>query len=92
MVLLGELTDVEVRAAVLELGYRPSASARALRRGRSDEICVAFNLEPFFIEVMRAMHELPYEDIAAALGLSLAANKVRIHRARRALLERRSKR
>lgn len=42
--------------------------------------------------LMRAMHELPYEDIAAALGLSLAATKVRIHRARRALLERRSKR
>ena len=42
--------------------------------------------------LMRAMHELPYEDIAAALGLSLAATKVRIHRARRALLERRSSR
>jgi RNA polymerase sigma-70 factor (ECF subfamily) len=42
--------------------------------------------------LMRAMDELPYEDIAAALGLSLAATKVRIHRARRALLERRSKR
>jgi RNA polymerase sigma-70 factor, ECF subfamily len=41
--------------------------------------------------LMRAMYELPYEDIAAALGLSLAATKVRIHRARRALLERRSK-
>jgi len=40
--------------------------------------------------LMRALHELPYEDIAAALGLSLAATKVRIHRARRALLERRS--
>ena len=42
--------------------------------------------------VMRAMHEMPYDDIAAALGLSLAATKVRIHRARRALLERRSRR
>ena len=42
--------------------------------------------------IMRAMHELPYEDIAAALGLTLAATKVRIHRARRALLERRSTR
>ena len=42
--------------------------------------------------LMRAMHELPYEDIAAALGLTLAATKVRIHRARRALLERRSRR
>lgn len=42
--------------------------------------------------LMRAMHELPYEDIAAALGLTVGATKVRIHRARRALLERRSKR
>ena len=40
--------------------------------------------------LMRAVHELPYDEIAAALGLSLAATKVKIHRARRALLERRS--
>ncbi len=39
--------------------------------------------------VMRAVHEMPYEEIARALGLSLAAVKVRIHRARRTLLERR---
>lgn len=32
--------------------------------------------------LMRAQHELPYGEIAAALGLSLAAVKVKIHRAR----------
>jgi RNA polymerase sigma-70 factor (ECF subfamily) len=39
--------------------------------------------------LLRAVHELPYDAIAAALGVSLAAVKVRIHRARRALLARR---
>ena len=32
--------------------------------------------------LMRAQNELPYGEIAAALGLSLAAVKVKIHRAR----------
>lgn len=32
--------------------------------------------------LMRAQDEMPYEEIAAALGLSLAAVKVKIHRAR----------
>lgn len=32
--------------------------------------------------LMRAQHQMPYEDIAAALDVSLAAIKVRIHRAR----------
>ena len=36
--------------------------------------------------VMRAMEDMSYEEIARALGISLAAVKVRIHRARRALL------
>jgi RNA polymerase sigma-70 factor (ECF subfamily) len=32
--------------------------------------------------LMRALHEAPYEDIASALGLSVAAAKVKVHRAR----------
>lgn len=32
--------------------------------------------------VMRAGEELPYEEIAAALGLTVAAAKVKVHRAR----------
>jgi RNA polymerase sigma-70 factor (ECF subfamily) len=32
--------------------------------------------------LMRAFHELPYEEIAAALGISAAAARVKVHRAR----------
>ena len=35
--------------------------------------------------LLRAVEEMPYEEIARALGISLAATKVRIHRARLAL-------
>jgi RNA polymerase sigma-70 factor (ECF subfamily) len=35
--------------------------------------------------LMRAFDEMPYEEIARALGISLAAVKVKIHRARLAL-------
>jgi RNA polymerase sigma-70 factor, ECF subfamily len=37
--------------------------------------------------LMRADDELAYEDIAAALGISVAAARVRVHRARLKLLE-----
>jgi len=40
--------------------------------------------------LLRAVHELPYDAIAVALGVSLTAVKARIHRARRALLARRT--
>ena len=32
--------------------------------------------------LLRVDHDLPYEDIASALGTSLSAAKVRVHRAR----------
>jgi RNA polymerase sigma-70 factor (ECF subfamily) len=35
--------------------------------------------------LMRALEGLPYEEIAPALGISVAAAKVKVHRARRAL-------
>ncbi len=35
--------------------------------------------------LLRAVEEMPYEEVARALGISLAATKVRIHRARLAL-------
>ena len=35
--------------------------------------------------LMRALDEVPYEEIARALGVSLAAAKVKVHRARLAL-------
>lgn len=37
--------------------------------------------------LMRAFDEVPYEEIARALGISLAAVKVKIHRARLALAD-----
>jgi RNA polymerase sigma-70 factor (ECF subfamily) len=36
--------------------------------------------------LMRALHGMPYQEIARSLGLTLAAVKVKIHRARKALL------
>ena len=42
--------------------------------------------------LMRAVHGLPYEEIAAALSISLSAAKVKIHRARLALSTHRSTR
>ncbi len=35
--------------------------------------------------VMRAEHDMPYEEIAQALGISLSSAKVKVHRARLAL-------
>ncbi len=40
--------------------------------------------------VMRAFDDMPYEEIARALGISLAAVKVKIHRARLALSDARN--
>jgi RNA polymerase sigma-70 factor (ECF subfamily) len=40
--------------------------------------------------LMRAFHELSYDEIAAALGLSVSAAKVKVHRARSALKAHRS--
>lgn len=36
--------------------------------------------------IMRVQHELPYAEIARALGLSLTAAKVKVHRVRKKLL------
>jgi RNA polymerase sigma-70 factor (ECF subfamily) len=42
--------------------------------------------------LMRAQQGMPYEDIARALGISLAAVKIKIHRARLRLAEARARR
>jgi RNA polymerase sigma-70 factor (ECF subfamily) len=41
--------------------------------------------------LMRAFHDLPYEEIAATLGISAAAARVKVHRAREALKQQRSR-
>lgn len=40
--------------------------------------------------LLRIDHELSYEEVAAALGISVSAAKVRVHRARRRLMQKRS--
>jgi RNA polymerase sigma-70 factor (ECF subfamily) len=40
--------------------------------------------------LLRAFHDLPYEEIAAALGISLSSAKVKVHRARTRLTADRS--
>jgi len=37
--------------------------------------------------LMRAQDQMPYEEIAAALGIGVGAAKVKVHRARRRMLE-----
>jgi RNA polymerase sigma-70 factor, ECF subfamily len=41
--------------------------------------------------IMRAQYDMPYEEIARALGLSISAAKVKVHRARLRLIEARMK-
>jgi LacI family transcriptional regulator len=48
-------TRARVLAAIEELGYHPSSSARALRQGHTNEIAVILDLAPIWIDVMRQM-------------------------------------
>ena len=53
-----------------------AATADALARLTADERAVL---------VMRAVHDMSYEEIARALGISVVTAKVRVHRARKRL-------
>ncbi|HMC42958.1 MAG TPA: RNA polymerase sigma factor [Acidimicrobiales bacterium] len=69
-------TDPELRASAESDRERVSAALRALPpRLRA-------------VVVLRDVYDLPHEAIAAELGISEAAAKVRLHRARRKLRER----
>jgi len=75
------LEDVHVDPA-------PGPEARVSRDAQVEEALAALARLPEIDRaalLMRAGDEMPYEDIARALGLSLTAVKVRIHRARLAL-------
>ena len=39
-------------------------------------------LGPFSPLLLRVDHELPYDEVASALGITVGAAKVRVHRAR----------
>jgi RNA polymerase sigma-70 factor, ECF subfamily len=55
---------------------------------QADELCAAMRIIQQLPEVdraaflMRIEHDMPYEEIARSLGLSLSAAKVKVHRAR----------
>lgn len=69
---------------------QPGPEERASDRGRLHTVLVALAALPEVDRaavLMRADDGLPYEDIAATLGLSTAAAKVKVHRARLKLAE-----
>jgi RNA polymerase sigma-70 factor (ECF subfamily) len=83
-----EEIDEEVGADDLRVAANPEASleAAALR----DRLQVALlGLPPRLraVVVLRDVYDLPHESIAAELGISVSAAKVRLHRARRRLRE-----
>jgi RNA polymerase sigma-70 factor (ECF subfamily) len=68
----------------------PQASPYAQAEGKQELRAVLAGLQSLpeidrAALAMRAFDEMPYEEIAQALGISLAAVKVKIHRARLAL-------
>lgn len=67
----------------------PAARADAMALRQDLEAALA-DLSPKLraVVVLRDVYELPHEDIAAELGISETAAKVRLHRARLALKER----
>ena len=72
---------------------RPEADPATMAEGRAlqDRIAAALDdLPPRLraVVVLRDVYDLPHEAIAAELGISEAAAKVRLHRARRRLRER----
>ena len=69
---------------------RPDPHARAQGKAELDATLAALQRLPEIDRaavLMRALHGLPYEEIARSLGISLAAAKVKVHRARLALSE-----
>jgi RNA polymerase sigma-70 factor, ECF subfamily len=72
----------------------PSPSARAEQRSEVEAALAGLQMLPESDRAalaMRAFGELSYDEIARSLGISLAATKVKIHRARRALIEQRKR-
>ena len=69
---------------------RPDPEARANDQGRLQTVLAALQRLPEVDRaavLMRANGELPYEEIASALGISVAAARVKVHRARLRLAE-----
>jgi RNA polymerase sigma-70 factor (ECF subfamily) len=80
--------DVDVAAADLDATRDPQAQADA--SALRDRLSAAIeDLPPTLraVVVLRDIYDLPHEAIAAELGISESAAKVRLHRARRRLRE-----
>jgi RNA polymerase sigma-70 factor, ECF subfamily len=66
----------------------PTPSARAEQASEWSALATGLRALPEVDRaalIMRAMHDVPYEEIARALGLSVANARVKVHRARTAL-------
>ena len=82
------------------LDHEPEDAApgpHALAEGRAELDAVLADLQALpesdrAALLMRAEDQMPYEDISAALGVSVGAAKVKVHRARRKLAEQRLQR
>ena len=57
------------------------AESRIDRRGLIEDALAALSPEDREVVVLSRMHDLPYADIAAVLGCSVGAARVRLHRA-----------
>lgn len=83
-----ESRQVELRGAFTDPGPGPELEAES--RQELAAVLAALQQLPEIDRaalLMRAQDGMPYEEIAAALGLSLPAAKVRVHRARLRLAE-----
>ena len=78
-----------------EAWHDPGPGPEAIAEGRDELRAVLAALGALAEDeraalLMRAFHELPYEEIAATLGTSVTAAKVKVHRARLKLARRRA--
>jgi RNA polymerase sigma-70 factor (ECF subfamily) len=75
--------DVPISDAIRD--SRPEPHARAEASTELEAVSAALDRLPEADRsaiLMRAVHVMPYEDIARSLGISIAAAKVKVHRAR----------
>ncbi len=71
----------------------PGAASRLDQRAQLDRVMARLQTLPEVVRaalLMRALDGLPYHEIAQALGISVGAAKVKVHRARAVLMELRS--
>ncbi len=83
-----EEIDDDVADDDLRLAANPEASVEAAAlRVRLQGALLGLPPRLRAVVVLRDVYDLPHEDIAAELGISVSAAKVRLHRARRRLRE-----